>query len=93
MENRNNKDNNNKSPNRKLLLIFLASAVLLFCFYSYLSSLVQKNTNKEITYTQFNEMVADGQVKKVTISGDRIIIETEEVANAPFQIKYYTGYI
>lgn len=41
----------------------------------FLNSEIQRNTEKEITYTKFIEMLKKDQVKKVTFQSNMIVIE------------------
>lgn len=94
--NQNNKpDNNNKKKkNRMNIIICVAAAVFAACLILFLNSQIQNNTQKEITYTKFVEMLKKDQVKKVTFKSNLIYIEpkTEEKV-AMFAVTYYTGYV
>ena len=60
----------------------------------FLNAEIQRNTQKEITYTKFIDMMKEGKVKKVTFKSNMIVIEpkTEQKA-AMFKVTYYTGYV
>lgn len=94
--NQNNKpDNNNKKKkNRVNIIICVAAALFAICLILFLNSEIQRNTQKEISYTKFVEMLKKDQVKKVTFKSNLIYIEpkTEEKV-AMFAVTYYTGYV
>lgn len=56
-----NENNNNPkpNPNKKLGIIGLIAAVVIFLFFSFFMNLVRQSTNREITYNEFMEMVED----------------------------------
>ncbi len=74
----NHNQGNGKNSNRRLVLICLVTALVLFLMYSYVSSQMEAATNREISYTKFKQMVMDGQVKKLTLTSTRIVIEPKE---------------
>lgn len=94
--NQNNRpDNNNKKKkNRMNIIICVAAAMFAVCLILFLNSEIQSNTQKEISYTKFVEMLKKDQVKKVTFKSNLIFIEpkTEEKV-AMFAVTYYTGYV
>ncbi|WP_343208387.1 ATP-dependent zinc metalloprotease FtsH [Anaerolentibacter hominis] len=92
-ENKPNGGNNNKSSNKRGIIICLVCAVLIFCFYTYMSNMVRKSTNKEITYGEFLEKLENDEIKSVVIDGDRINIEPKGQEKETFPITYYTGYL
>lgn len=95
MENNNNKKlPGNPKKNRTNIIICVAAAFFAFGLILFLNSEIQKNTQKEITYTKFINMLKEGQVQKVTFGSNVIYIEpkTEEKV-AMFKVTYYTGYV
>ena len=81
MDNQNNRNNpNNRNGNRNnknnrqgmniLFFVLLLVAVLVFSF----SQMRDEDSDREISYDRFLEMVEDGEVKKVVIESDRIVI-------------------
>lgn len=92
--NRNNQDPNRKKKNRMNLVICIMAAVFAIGMIFFLNSEIQRNTEKEITYTKFIEMLKKDQVKKVTFKSNLIYIEpkTEEKV-AMLTVTYYTGYV
>lgn len=92
-------NNNGRMPgdpkkNKTNIIICIAAAFFAFGLILFLNSEIQKNTQKEITYTKFIDMLKDGKVEKVTFGSNVIYIEpkTEEKV-AMFKVTYYTGYV
>lgn len=75
-----NQNNNNKGPKRGkqglsvILLTTLIAALLVLGLYQFM----QDSTSKEIPYSKFLQMVDKGEVKKVTIDSDKLIITPKE---------------
>ncbi|MBS7187193.1 MAG: ATP-dependent zinc metalloprotease FtsH [Clostridium sp.] len=91
---RNNQDPNKRKKNKTNLLICLMAALFAIGLIFFLNSEIQRNTEKEITYTKFIEMLKKDQVKKVTFQSNMIVIEpkTKEKV-AMLTVTYYTGYV
>ena len=77
---RNNQDPNKRKKNKTNLLICLMAALFAIGLIFFLNSEIQRNTEKEITYTKFIEMLKKDQVKKVTFTW------TDEVYTSTFSI-------
>ena len=88
----NQNGNGNRNPNWRLVLVCLLSALIVFALYSYMSSMVKKTTYREISYSEFTQMVEKDQVAEVVFKSDRIDITPKDGVNA-IKITYYTGYI
>ena len=73
--NRNQNDPNRKKKNRTNLLICIMAAVFAIGLIFFLNAEIQRNTEREITYTKFIEMLKKDQVKKVTFKSKLIYIE------------------
>ena len=95
MENNNNKKTpGNPKKNRTNIIICVAAAFFAFGLILFLNSEIQKNTQKEISYTKFIQMLKDGKVEKVTFGSNVIHIEPKgEEKVALFKVTYYTGYV
>lgn len=92
--NRNSNDPNKKKRNRTNLLICIMAAVFAIGLIFFLNSEIQRNTEKEITYTKFIEMLKKDQVKKVTFKSKLIHIEPKKQEKiAMLTVTYYTGYV
>ncbi|MBR1874376.1 MAG: ATP-dependent metallopeptidase FtsH/Yme1/Tma family protein, partial [Eubacterium sp.] len=100
MENNNNSNNdrrNEEERKRRLKInIIISVAALFFAFFLilFLNSEIRKNTEQEITYTKFIEMLKDKKVSKVTFKSNLIYIEPKVDENMKaFAVTYYTGYV
>lgn len=75
--NNNNGSGNNGKPNpRKFsaIVIMMVVSFFLIVVMSYMNKLVSSQTNKEITYNEFMDMVEANQVESVEIGSDQITI-------------------
>ena len=95
-------DNNNKRRNeeerkkrfRINLLISLAALFFALFLIMFLNSEIKRNTEEEITYTKFVEMLKEGSVGKVTFKSNMIYIEPNVPSDMKLLAKkYYTGYV
>ena len=83
-----------RSPIKKYLPIIVLALIFTLLINSVTSTLSQAH-KKEITYTEFLNMVDKGEVSEVQFTSDRIVITTRdqtEVAESK-RITYYTGLI
>ena len=83
-----------RSPLKKYLPIIVLALIFTLLFNSVVSSISQAH-KKEITYTEFLNMVDKGEVAEVQFTSDRIVITTRDQAEVPEskRITYYTGLI
>lgn len=89
-----NQDPNRKKRNRINIIICIVAAVFAMSMIMFLNAEIQRNTQKEITYTKFIDMMKEGKVKKVTFKSNMIVIEPKiEQKAAMFKVTYYTGYV
>jgi len=81
--NNNNNNNDNKSPRRfmAIAVMMILSLGIIF-FMHYMSSLISKQTSREITYNEFMSMLSAGEVKSVEIDTDKIVITPVYDTNA-----------
>ncbi len=95
-------DNNNKRRNeeerkkrfRINLLISMAALFFALFLIMFLNSEIKRNTEEEITYTKFVEMLKEGSVGKVTFKSNMIYIEPNVPSDMKLLAKkYYTGYV
>ncbi len=81
-------DNNNHRPGVTFILVItLVTAILVLAIFQFGGD----DEDMEITYNQFLDMLDKGEVSKVEIESDRLVItgkEDEETGLAP---EYYTG--
>ncbi len=84
-KNKNNKNKNNifKNPFLIFIIISLAATVVL----NYLLSAAMAPREQEIYYSEFIEMLENGEIDSVEISGDRITIFTKESLEASEELE------
>lgn len=99
--NNNNRNNNNRNNgNRFAYLLCLLTAMMVFFLFVFLMNQMSQASSQELTYNEFIEKLDNGEVKSVTLTGDRLLIEMKKIdktvsGSALFgnAITYYTGYI
>ena len=69
--------NQNGSPRKQNIILLLVAAVVTMVCMTYFMKAFSENTNSEVTYSEFLQMVDDGKV-------DHIIIEDDKVSLTPF---------
>ncbi|MCI9059201.1 MAG: ATP-dependent zinc metalloprotease FtsH [Lachnospiraceae bacterium] len=91
MENKGNNNNNGgNNKNGMTIMIFILTALLVLFLTSLLNSCAKDATNKEITYSEFIDMVEKDKVESVTFTSSRINI-TPKGENKLYRITYYTA--
>ena len=97
--NRNNPNNGNrndkKPKNMNTIIIILIAGVITFIAITMLNSMIKDATYKEITYSEFLQMIDEDKVSEVKFDSDRILIQpsdSQKDSNG-FSYTYYTGYI
>ena len=97
--NRNNPNNGNKNDkkpkNMNTIIIILIAGVISFIAITMLNSMIKDATYKEITYSEFLQMIDEDKVSEVKFDSDRILIlpsDSQKDSNG-FSYTYYTGYI
>jgi len=91
-DNNNNNNNPNNPKNRQTFGVLVMTAIVAIMILFFFNSLVTSNTSKEISYTEFMQMVSDGKIDKVVVKTDRIVITPKgEDDNSPSEVTYYTG--
>ncbi len=103
MDNNNNNNNNSGGDNKprgQNILLLVVAALVTILFMTYFMRAMTSTSNKEITYSEFIQMIADKKVESVVIENDRINIipkvSSDELKFNPFYgsatvITYYTG--
>lgn len=92
--NENNKNNhkNNKKPNKYTIYVFVSALIVTFLLMSFTSSMYQNATTKEITYSEFIEMLDSGTVAEVEFStSDKIIITPKGSEDTLIKVTYWTA--
>ncbi len=99
MNNNNNSGGDNNPRRQNILLLVVAALVTILCM-TYFMRAMTSTSNKEISYTEFIQMINEGKVESVVIESDRISIipkvSSEGVKYNPFYgsatiTTYYTG--
>jgi len=90
--NNNNKGGNNNGGNKNgmTIMVFILAALLVLFLTSLLNSCAKDATNKEVTYSEFIDMVEQDKVESVTFTSNRINITPKE-ENRLYRITYYTA--
>ena len=72
------------------IMVFILAALLVLFLTSLLNSCAKDATNKEVTYSEFIDMVEQDKVESVTFTSNRINITPKE-ENRLYRITYYTA--
>ena len=91
MDNQNNNPNNrnNRQGLSFILIVTLITAMLVMMLYQF-----QGNGNEqEISYDEFLKMVDDGEVDKVLIQSNQIVITARKEKGERIAKEYYTGLV
>ncbi|MBQ4293102.1 MAG: ATP-dependent metallopeptidase FtsH/Yme1/Tma family protein, partial [Lachnospiraceae bacterium] len=91
--NKGNNGNNNRRGSTQMILIFILATLLALFVMTMVNRFQASATTKEITYTEFLNMVRKDQVERVVISSYEIDISPKGNANALIPITYYTGIV
>ncbi len=91
--NGNNNENNGNNGNNggQMLLLFLLATLGILFVMSLVTRFQNSATTKEISYSEFLQMVEDGEVESVEISSYQIDITPKEKENQLLSVSYYTG--
>ena len=90
MDNQNNKNNkNNKQGISFILLVTVITSILVIALFQFQGM----TSAKEITYNKFLKMVDDGEVRKVQIQSDKIMVVTKKDKDSGVAQEYYTGVV
>ena len=95
MEENNNspKGDKNKKYNRFAMIICLVLACSVVMTIIWIQDKIQENTNIEVSYDEFIEMLEDDEIEEVLITNDRIEIKPVEQPEEGMEVKYYTGFL
>lgn len=104
--NPNNNDNNNQNGgnnnrgggsrnnrNGQMVMMFVLITLVALLFMSLISKWQTQMTAREISYTEFLQMVDAGKVKSVELSSQQIDITPKATDDEVIPITYYTGYV
>ena len=85
MDNNQNQRNNNplgggngNSPRRQNIILLLVAALVTMVCMTYFLRAFSENTNSEVSYSEFIQMVNEGKIEKILIEDDRINIYPKE---------------
>ena len=95
--NRGNRNGNGGRPGQNWV-VFLVTGLMTLLLVSYFMRGISGGGTREITYSEFIQMLEDGKVQEVTISSDRIMITPKEAVSSNSllgggTLQYYTGKI
>ncbi len=94
-QNGNNQDNNRKRNNRFSWIFCLIAALFVVFSFSYMSKQMEASTFKEITYSEFIDLLEQGKLSAIEVQPDKErIVLTPVTAGIDYNggITYYTGY-
>lgn len=91
-----NQNKNNQGPGKNnkqglsfVILITLITTILVLALYQLRGA----GNAKEISYNEFLKMVDDGEVEKVQIQSDKLVITTKKEKGEKIAKEYYTGVV
>lgn len=88
----NGNNNGSRGPERPNPMIFIVVAAITLLVISYFLRATSGETSEEISYNEFVKMAEEGTISKVTIAGDRLLIEPLALEGTQASSKtYYTG--
>ena len=79
------------SHNGQMALIFIAVTLVFLLITSVFSKWQEGATTKEISYTEFLDMLDKDQVQSVEFTSTELLITPKRVGDLLVEIKYYTG--
>ena len=90
-DNRGNGGRNNR--NGQMVMMFVLITLVALLFMSLISKWQTQMTAREISYTEFLQMVDEGKVESVELSSQQIDITPKKSGDEVVPITYYTGYV
>ncbi|MDD7641472.1 MAG: ATP-dependent zinc metalloprotease FtsH [bacterium] len=97
--NNNNNGNNNRGSggrnnrNGQMVMMFVLITLVALLFMSLISKWQTQMTAREISYTEFLQMVDEGKIESVVLSSQQIDITPKQSKDEVVPITYYTGYV
>ncbi|MCF2683556.1 ATP-dependent zinc metalloprotease FtsH [Faecalicatena contorta] len=92
MDNQNNKNNDNKNNKQGIsfiLLVTVIASILVLALFQFQGT----TSATEISYNEFLDKVDKGEVEKVVIQNDRIVITEKKSKDSEVAKEYYTGVV
>lgn len=90
-DNRGNGGRNNR--NGQMVMMFVLITLVALLFMSLISKWQTQMTAREISYTEFLQMVDEGKVESVELTSQQIDITPKKSEDEVVPITYYTGYV
>lgn len=92
-----NNNNNGGGPrnnrNGQMVMMFVLITLVALLFMSLISKWQTQMTAREISYTEFLQMVDEGKIESVVLSSQQIDITPKKSEDEVVPITYYTGYV
>ena len=93
-----NNNNEKKPKNWNTIILLMIACVVTFIGITFLNGMLKNATYKEISYSEFLNMIDENKISKVKFEQDRIIITPsddtiEDTAMGKIKYTYYTAYI
>ena len=85
----NNGGRNNKSPKQSLLMFLMMCSIVMLA-WTYFGQGGKDASSKEITYTEFLDMVEDRTIARVEIEGNQLNITPKKQPSEKLQVSYHT---
>ena len=82
--------NNKKPKNRQSLFMFLMMCSIVMLAWTYFGEGRTNSSSKEITYTEFLDMVEDETISSVEIEGNQLNITPKAMISENTELIYYT---
>lgn len=73
---------------KSLLILLVISLAFTFMFNGVVDK-IKKGNQEKIQYSEFVEMLNNGQIKSVTLKSDRVVVEPKEQENPVIKTTYY----
>ena len=92
MDNQNNKNNDNKNNKQGIsfiLLVTVIASILVLALFQFQGT----TSATEISYNEFLDKVDKGEVEKVVIQNDKIVITEKKSKDSGVAKEYYTGVV
>lgn len=91
--NNNNGGGSRNNRNGQMVMMFVLITLVALLFMSLISKWQTQMTAREISYTEFLQMVDEGKVESVVLSSQQIDITPKASEDEVVPITYYTGYV
>ncbi len=89
----NGDNNNNRKNNGQMILIFIVTTLIALFAMLMINRMQYSGSVKEISYTEFLDMVKADEVQSVEIGTYQIDITPKGTENALIPVSYYTGVV